>query len=62
MTYHDVQVTYDLKRYDVRITAGVNNVGDKDPPLCFSCYANTFDGSIYEVPGRFPYLRVRVKF
>ena len=62
VTYHDVQVTYDLKRYDVRITAGVNNVGDKDPPLCFSCYANTFDGSIYEVPGRFPYLRVRVKF
>ena len=61
-TYHDVQVTYDTPWYNSRITLGVNNVTDKDPPISYSAFANSFDPTLYEVPGRFPYARLSVRF
>jgi outer membrane receptor protein involved in Fe transport len=62
VTYHDVQVTYDTPWYNSRITLGVNNVTDKDPPVSYSAFANSFDPTLYEVPGRFPYARLSVRF
>ena len=62
VTYHDVQVTYDTPWYNSRITLGVNNVTDKDPPVSYQAFANSFDASLYEVPGRFPYARLSVRF
>ena len=43
-------------------TLGVNNVLDEDPPFCFSCELNSFDGSAYDIPGMFWYGRVVARF
>ncbi|MCG8434692.1 MAG: TonB-dependent receptor, partial [Gammaproteobacteria bacterium] len=59
-TYHDVQVSYHWE--DWRFTVGIDNITDKDPPLCFQCFANTYDPSVHRVPGRFPYVRVSKSF
>ncbi|NZA27283.1 TonB-dependent receptor [Luteimonas sp. SJ-92] len=63
-TYHDVQLGY---RFDwmrgLELTAGVNNVFDKDPPICLSCSLNGYDASTYDIPGgRFWYLRADLRF
>ena len=51
-TYHDLQVGY---KFDwmkgLQLTAGVNNVFDKDPPICLSCSLNGYDASTYDIPG-----------
>ena len=59
-TYHDVQVSYHWE--DWRFTIGVDNITEKDPPVCTGCFANSYDPSVYRVPGRFPYLRVSKSF
>jgi iron complex outermembrane receptor protein len=63
-TYHDLRAGY---RWDVMggiaLTAGINNVFDKDPPICLSCSLNGYDASTYDIPGgRFGYLRMDWKF
>ncbi len=64
ITYHDLQVSYrfaDL--HDLRLTLGVNNVADEDPPICLSCSLNGYDASTYDIPGgRFFYLRADMRF
>ena len=45
----------------VSVTAGVNNLFNFQPPVCQSCALNNFDASLYDVPGRFGYLRAGVK-
>lgn len=62
-TYHDMQVSYHLSEYDTRFTFGIQNVGDKGPPLSTSAFANSFGaGGEYRTPGRFPYVRVTMDF
>ena len=46
----------------LNVGIGVNNLLDKDPPLCRSCDLNSYDGTIYPIPGRFFYARASVKF
>lgn len=63
-TYHDVQAGY---RFDwqqgLTVTAGVNNVFEKEPPICLSCSLNGYDASTYDIPGgRFWYLRADLRF
>ena len=58
--YHDVSV-YTKLPWNARVTLGVNNVLDRDPPIAYSAFANTFDPQ-YEVPGRFLYLQYNQKF
>ncbi|WP_244244140.1 TonB-dependent receptor [Marilutibacter alkalisoli] len=63
-TYHDLQVGY---RFDwlkgLNLTAGANNVFDKDPPICLSCSLNGYDASTYDIPGgRFFYVRANLQF
>jgi iron complex outermembrane receptor protein len=55
--FNDVQVGYLAFDGNLEITFGVNNVLDEDPPACYSCSLNGYDPSIYDVPGRFTYLR-----
>ena len=43
-------------------TLGINNVLDEDPPFCFSCELNSFDGSAYDIPGMFWYARIVARF
>ena len=45
-----------------QLAAGVNNLFEKDPPLCLSCSLNGLDASHYDVPGRFWYVKLDVGF
>jgi iron complex outermembrane receptor protein len=55
--YNDLQVVWSPE-FDHRlaITAGVNNLFNIDPPTCYSCSLNGFNGATYDVPGIFGYL------
>jgi iron complex outermembrane recepter protein len=55
MIYNDVQLLWAPQR-DLTITAGVNNVLNRNPPTCYSCSLNGFNGLTYDVPGIFGYL------
>ena len=55
MFYNDLQVLWTPQR-DLTITAGVNNLFNRNPPTCYSCSLNGFNGLTYDVPGVFGYL------
>lgn len=61
MAYHDVSLGYAVND-NLRITLGVNNLFDTDPEVSYSTFANSFDPSMYEIPGQFFYSRVNVNF
>jgi iron complex outermembrane receptor protein len=44
------------------ISGGINNIFDKDAPVCISCSLNGYDASTYDLPGRFTYIEASVKF
>lgn len=46
---------------DVSLTFGVNNLFDTSIPFCFSCDLNSFDGTLYPIPGRFFYSRISIR-
>ena len=58
--YNDLAVFWKAP-WKATVTVGVNNVLNKQPPLAFSTFANTFDPQ-YEVPGRFMYVRYSQRF
>lgn len=59
-TYHDISA-YWKAPWDARITLGVNNVFDKQPPRSVSTFANSFDPQ-YEVPGQVYFAQYSQKF
>ncbi|WP_058836289.1 TonB-dependent receptor [Luteimonas abyssi] len=63
-TYHDVQAGYRFNWLEgFTLTAGINNVFQKEPPICLSCSLNGYDPSTYDIPGgRFWYLRADLRF
>ena len=63
-TYSDAYATWNAPWFDgTSFTLGVNNLWDKDPPICVSCTLNGYDASTYDPPvGRFWYVRAEVKF
>ncbi len=64
ITYHDMQVGYRFQWLNgLQLSAGLNNVFDKDPPICLSCSLNGYDPSTYDIPGgRYWYVRADLKF
>jgi len=58
--YFDMQVSWDAP-WNARISGGIRNMFDEDPPVAFSAFANSFDPQ-YEVPGRFWYVQYMQKF
>lgn len=63
-TYHDARVGI---RTDwlggSSFSLGVNNVFQKEPPICLSCSLNGYDASLYDIPGgRFWYVRAEIQF
>ena len=63
VTYHDVRLAWKLPTsFNMSIAGGVNNLFDKDPPICISCSLNGYDASTYDLPGRFWYLEANVRF
>ncbi len=62
-TYVDLQASWSPSGLDGwTFAVGVNNLFDEDPPNCYSCELNGFDGSTYDVPGMFWYGRVVARF
>lgn len=64
ITYHDIQLGYDFDWLKgLQLTGGVNNLFDKDPPVCTSCSLNGYEASTYDIPGgRFFYVRANLRF
>ncbi|MCC4618426.1 TonB-dependent receptor [Xanthomonas campestris pv. asclepiadis] len=60
VTYTDISA-YWKAPWNARVTVGVNNAFDRDPPQSATAFANSFD-SQYEIPGRFYYMRYTQKF
>ncbi len=61
-TYHDAQVGYRFEWFNgVRLTAGLNNMFGKEPPICLSCTLNGYDASTYDIPGRVWYVRAEIR-
>ncbi|HYG07907.1 MAG TPA: TonB-dependent receptor [Stenotrophomonas sp.] len=64
VTYSDVQLGYRFEWLSgLQLSAGINNLFDKDPPICLSCSLNGYDASTYDIPGgRYWYVRADVRF
>ncbi|MDX1392107.1 MAG: TonB-dependent receptor, partial [Rheinheimera sp.] len=60
VVYFDVQLGWRAP-WDTQFTVGIRNLFDKEPPLAFSAFANTFDPT-YRLPGRFGYVSLSHKF
>lgn len=54
-TYLDLQLAWEHP-WQGQIVLGVHNAADRDPPVSYSSFANSFDPA-YPMPGRFGYLR-----
>lgn len=60
IAYHDLQVSYALP-WNANIRVGSNNVFDKDPPMTWDAFANSFDPQ-YDIPGRYMYMQYTQRF
>jgi len=62
-TYDDARVQWKVPtQWPITIAGGINNILDKDPPVCLSCSLNGYDASNYDLPGRFYYVEASIKF
>ncbi|QSX76469.1 TonB-dependent receptor [Lysobacter arenosi] len=59
-TYHDLTVYWNAP-WNARVTLGVNNAFDRDPPIAITAFANSIDPA-YEIGGRFFYMTYSQKF
>jgi iron complex outermembrane receptor protein len=62
-------VTQDLRaswkvptKLDLTLIAGINNIWDRQPPVCVSCSLNSYDAHTYPLPDRYGYVQAKVKF
>jgi iron complex outermembrane receptor protein len=59
--YTDLQASWtpsNLNNGGWTFSAGVNNLFNEKPPICYSCDLNSLDGTLYAIAGQFWYLRV----
>jgi iron complex outermembrane receptor protein len=61
--YQDLRASWKVPTsLDLTLTAGINNLWNKEPPACVSCSLNGYDASNYDLPSRFAYVRASLKF
>jgi iron complex outermembrane receptor protein len=62
--YGDIQAYFapSWMNHAWRLTLGVNNVFNRNPPACFTCDSANFDPTTYDVPGQFGYARLSLEF
>jgi iron complex outermembrane receptor protein len=62
--YNDVQVAWNhsLGIQGLKLSAGVNNLFNKSPPVCVTCSLNGYDAGTYDLPFRFWYISADFKF
>ncbi|RMF15881.1 MAG: TonB-dependent receptor [Alphaproteobacteria bacterium] len=58
--YGDLTVTWTphIWKGDWALSVGVNNLFDTSTPICYSCDLNSFDGTLYPIPGPFGWVRL----
>lgn len=59
--YTDLQVGYEFT-HDTVVRIGVRNLLDRNPPVSTQQVIDSYDPSIYDLPGRFLYLNVTTQF
>lgn len=61
--YGDVQLGFSPSFLDesFRLTLGVLNVFDTDPPACNTCTGPNYDPTTYDIPGRYGYVQLSYK-
>jgi outer membrane receptor protein involved in Fe transport len=63
VVYHNVSFGYNIQPINTRIDVGIDNVGDKQPPLFYqSVTTANIDINTYDPIGRYYWARVTVKF
>ncbi len=60
--YSDVQASYTVASWNTTFTLGINNLFDKQPPISRDAFANSYVPNFYDVPGRYFYGRISVRF
>lgn len=61
--YNDLQGTYSVPDWNAKLTFGVVNFLDQDPPASRSAFADSYDKATYDPWGsRTPYMRVHIGF
>lgn len=60
MTYTDLQAGWNAPWHG-QVTAGIRNALDRNPPVSYSAFENSFFPD-YDIPGRFFYASYRQKF
>jgi outer membrane receptor protein involved in Fe transport len=57
----DLQASYNFPK-DLRLTVGVQNVADTEPPLVVAAFADNYDRDTHSLVGRFVYGQITKKF
>jgi outer membrane receptor protein involved in Fe transport len=57
----DLQASYNFPK-DLRVTVGVQNVADTEPPLVVAAFADNYDRDTHSLIGRFVYGQITKKF
>ncbi|MEO6297604.1 MAG: TonB-dependent receptor [Dokdonella sp.] len=62
-TFNDARVSWKVPTdFDFTLSAGINNIFDRSPPICVSCSLNGYDAGTYDLPGRFSYISLNIKY
>lgn len=61
--YNDVRASWVVPTAaHLTVSAGINNVFDKRPPMCTTCTLGGYDATTYSLPGRFFYTSATLDF
>ncbi|MEX1993979.1 MAG: TonB-dependent receptor [Steroidobacteraceae bacterium] len=60
--YHDITISYDLSRLGLKVTGGVTNLTEEEPPFIDTGFNATTDPSTYRLFGRGYFVRLGWKF
>jgi len=59
---HDAQFSYHFDQYETKVSMGIENVLDEEPPLVLGSYRNGFDANAFSSRGRYFYARLSMSF
>lgn len=59
-TFNNFQATYSLDSTGTKLTFGINNIFNKEPPI--SHISGGYNTTLYPIPGRFPYISISQTF
>lgn len=60
--YQDLEAGYEFEQYETRVTVGINNLFDKDPPASYANAPINYDIYTYDARGRSFYVRLGMQF